>query len=81
MTVHLRPEAEADVSDAARWYEAQRSGLGSEFLDEVLRTLSSISEYPDPYPRVSGDVRRAVMRRFPFGVFYVMDESEWWFSP
>ena len=76
MTVRLRPEAEADVSDAARWYEAQRSGLGSEFLDEVLRTLSSISEYPDLYPRVSGDVRRAVIRRFPFGVFYVMDESE-----
>lgn len=76
MTVHLRPEAEADVSDAARWYEAQRSGLGSEFLDEVLRTLSSISEHPDLYPRVSGDVRRAVIRRFPFGVFYVMDESE-----
>ena len=48
MTIRLRPEAEADVSDAARWYEAQRSGLGSEFLDEVLRTLSSISEHPDP---------------------------------
>lgn len=76
MTVRLRPEAEADVSDAARWYEAQRSRLGSEFLDEVLRTLSSISEHPDLYPRVSGDVRRAVIRRFPFGVFYVMDESE-----
>ena len=76
MTVRLRPEAEADVSDAARWYEAQRSGLGSEFLDEVLRTLSSITEHPDPYPRISGDVRRAVIRRFPFGVFYVMDESE-----
>ena len=76
MTVRLRPEAEADVSDAARWYEAQRSGLGSEFLDEVLRTLASISEHPDLYPRISGDVRRAVIRRFPFGVFYVMDESE-----
>ena len=76
MTVRLRPEAEADVSDAARWYESQRSGLGSVFLDEVLRTLSSISEYPDLYPRISGDVRRALIRRFPFGVFYVVDESE-----
>lgn len=76
MTVRLQPEAEADVSDAAWWYESQRSGLGSEFLDEVLRTLSSISEYPDLYPRISGDVRRALIRRFPFGVFYVVDESE-----
>lgn len=76
MIVRLRPEAESDISDAARWYEDQRSGLGSEFLDEVLRALSSISSHPLLYPRVSGDVRRAVTRRFPFGIFYLMDESD-----
>ena len=76
MTVHLRPEAEADVADAARWYEEQRPGLGAEFLDEVLRTFSSISEHPDLCPRVYGEIRRALTRRFPFGVFYLCDESE-----
>lgn len=76
MTVRLRPEAESDVADAARWYEAQSPGLGSEFLDELLRTSVSISERPELYPRASGEVRRAAVRRFPFGVFYVVNESE-----
>ena len=50
MTVHLRPEAESDLDEAARWYEEQRSGLGSEFLDEVLRVLSAISAQPEGFP-------------------------------
>lgn len=76
MTIRLRPEAEADVSEAAHWYELQRSDLGSEFLDEVLRTLSSISERPELYPVVHGSVRRAMINRFPFGIFYLSDNSE-----
>jgi hypothetical protein len=44
LEVRLRPEAEQDLADAAAWYEAQRQGLGHEFLDEVLTMLSSIAE-------------------------------------
>lgn len=76
MTVLLRPEARADVSGAARWHEEQRPGLGSEFLDEVLRTLSMIEETPELYPRVHEDIRRALTRRFPFGVFYIVESSD-----
>ena len=76
MTVRLRQEAEADLAEAARWYEEQQPGLGSEFLDEVRRSLSSISDHPGLYPRVSGDIRRALIRRFPFGIFYLVDEPD-----
>jgi len=76
MTVHIRPEARADLASAARWYEEQRTGLGSEFLDEVLRTLAMIEETPELYPRVHEDIRRAVTRRFPFGVFYISEGSD-----
>ena len=74
MNVRLRPEAEADLEDAARWYEDRRRGLGSEFLDEVLSTLRAIAERPDRYARVEGAIRRAVTARFPFGIFYVVEE-------
>ena len=46
MKVALRPEAEADLEDAAQWYERQRRGLGGEFLDEVLHTLQAIEDRP-----------------------------------
>ena len=76
MTVHLRPEGRADIAEAARWYEEQRVGLGSEFLDEVLRTPSMVEETPELYPLMHGEIRRALTRRFPFGIFYVTEGSD-----
>ena len=69
MTVRLRSEAESDLDEATKWTEEQRLGLGSEFLDEVLRVLSAISEQPEGFPLVHKEIRRAVTRRFPFGVY------------
>jgi toxin ParE1/3/4 len=74
--VRLRDEAEQDVTLAASWYEEQRLGLGQEFLDELLATLAAISEHPGAYPVLHRGVRRALMRRFPFGVFFRMTASD-----
>ncbi len=41
--VHLRPDAETDIAEAAKWYEKQRKGLGDEFLDEVLCAFKTSS--------------------------------------
>mgnify|MGYP001559757151 FL=1 len=58
LKVHLRPEAEADIEDAAIWYDRQRKGLGQEFLDDVLVALDTISENPNIYPVVCRQTRR-----------------------
>ena len=75
LKVYLRPEAEADIEDAAAWYDRQRKGLGQEFLDDVLVALDTISENPNIYPVVYKQSRRPVVRRFPFGIFYRVDEG------
>lgn len=75
LEVRLRPEAEQDLSDAAVWYEGQLSGLGHQFLDEVLVALSSIAEAPLRYPIVHRNTRRALIHRFPFGVYYQVDST------
>jgi hypothetical protein len=54
--VRLRPEAEQDLAEAARWYEEQRPGLGLEFLDEALATFSAIAERPWLTPAFSGPI-------------------------
>jgi len=74
--IRLRDEAERDATLAASWYEEQRVGLGQEFLDELLATLEAISEHPHAYPVLHRDVRRALMRRFPFGVFFQTTASD-----
>lgn len=74
-TVRLRPEAEQDLLEAAFWYEEQRPGLGIQFLDESLIIFSGIAEAPLMYPSVHRDTRRALMHRFPFGVYYRVENA------
>ena len=74
-TLHLRQEAELDLEDAAFWYEEQNTGLGYQFLDEAQSILSAIAETPLIFPVVHKSTRCALMRRFPFGVYFQVDSS------
>ena len=73
--VVLRQRFKDDLGAGFDWYEAQQPGLGEQFLAAVQATLSSISLYPEIYAPVYGEVRRAIVPRFPFAVFYIV-ESE-----
>jgi toxin ParE1/3/4 len=70
--VHLRVEAKADLAEAFQWYEARRSGLGSEFLQAVRLTLSLIERHPDMYPIAIDDIRKAPLKRFPYVAYFVV---------
>ncbi len=72
----LVPEAKADVADAYLWYEDQSLGLGMEFLRCVEAALLSVQRTPLIYPVVHESYRRALVRRFPFAVFFEIDDSE-----
>ena len=74
--VYIRPEAETDIEEAALWYEEQRQGLGQEFLDEVLGLCKTISENPAMYPVAHRRTRRALIRRFPFGVYFRIEDEQ-----
>lgn len=66
----LRPAAAADVEEAFGWYEGQRAGVGEEFLLAVQATLKLIAQQPRAYPVVHRDTRRALLKRFPYGLYY-----------
>jgi plasmid stabilization system protein ParE len=68
----IRPEAEADLADAHRWYEGQREGLGDEFLLCFEACLAFIQRNPQAFSLLYQEARRALVRRFPYGVFYVL---------
>jgi plasmid stabilization system protein ParE len=71
----VRPEAELDTLEAASWYESERDGLGVEFLGELRATFARIEDGPQRFPLVFRDTRRAILHRFPFGVFFMMEEE------
>lgn len=70
--VRLRAEAENDIRDAAVWYESQHLRLGHDFLDAVEASFTRISENPLQFPILYRGTRRALLSRFPFGVFFLI---------
>lgn len=74
--VRLRPEAEADVAQARAWYDERARGLGLEFVRAFEAALAGIERFPEAHARVHGETRRAMLRKFPYGVFYII-ENEW----
>ncbi len=71
----IQPAAEAEITEAFRWYEDKSEGLGSEFMRALDATLSAIQRNPTSYAVIHQSVRRAMLRRFPYGIFY-LTESE-----
>ncbi len=66
--------AEADLADSYTWYETRREGLGHQFLASVDTALESIHDNPNIYPIMYRDMRRALLHRFPYAVFYLVHE-------
>jgi len=73
--VIIRPAAEAELAEAFQWYEKQQRGLGLDFLRCVDACIANIGRNPQTYAKVHGGIRRALVRRFPYGVFYVEKED------
>lgn len=76
MKLRYTDRAKDDVEIAFAWYERQRRGLGFEFLDCVESAVKSIIENPKMYRTDYLNFRGCMIRRFPFSVFYTVEESE-----
>jgi toxin ParE1/3/4 len=70
----VRPEAEADITDAAEWYETREPGLGLELLSEIHSATARALKRPESFMRVRRNptVRRVLTRRFPYRVFFIV---------
>lgn len=66
----FRPEVREELNEAYNWYESQKPGLGDEFLACVDETINRISQMPESYVIAYGDIRRALVQRFPYAVYY-----------
>lgn len=66
----VTPEAGVDVAEGYSWYEDQRVGLGEEFLSAVDACVEGVLRFPQMYSVVHETYRRALVRRFPYALFY-----------
>ena len=75
-SLSVAPEAELDIAEAYVWYESRRLGLGEEFLSSVDACIQRIRRQPAIYVRVHEEYRRALVRRFPYAVFFESTETD-----
>lgn len=76
MRVHVNATARRDVREISNAYEDERAGLGDEFVDEIKILLTRIREMPLSFPRVADPTRRALLKRFPYAVYFEIAENQ-----
>jgi plasmid stabilization system protein ParE len=67
--------SDADIEAAFKWYESEQAGLGLEFLDEVRAAYTRILEGPLKYQELRAGIRRALTRRFPYGIYFSIEDD------
>ena len=72
----LRPEARLDLLDAFLWYQDQQAGLGHNFKLCIDDALSKLVKHPLFYKKVHNSIRRIIIKKFPFGIFYIMSGNK-----
>ena len=75
MSFRLHPEAARELRKAFDYYEDIESGLGYDLYVEVYSAIQRAVAYPLAWPALDGEIRRALVRRFPYGVLYSEEDG------
>jgi toxin ParE1/3/4 len=75
LAIAFHRAASAEFLEASSWYESKRSGLAAEFTDEIDRCVCLASEKPLQFAVIHKDIRRVIANRFPYGVYYRVEEQ------
>ena len=70
------PDAEADFTLASWWYQQIDPNLASRFMVESRAKLARIAQFPYQFPLVNGAVHRALLKRFPYAIYYSLEHDE-----
>src|SRR5438132_13376807 len=73
--VIVRPEAEQDLRDAHAWYRKIAPVLGEQFISAVDQAITSASDNPLAFQALHRSLRRVLLRRFPYALFFAAEES------
>lgn len=76
MNVNFHPDAAAELEEAFDYYEDCQIGLGKQLIQEVETATQLVQDYPLAWAIVGGSVRRMLIRRFPFGLLYSVNQNE-----
>jgi len=75
LPIVFRPIARSELDEAMAWYRRKKFGLEKEFEQSVDEMLHRITAHPLRFHRARGEVRCALLRRFPYAIYYVPEND------
>jgi plasmid stabilization system protein ParE len=75
MQLELTPEARAEITRAAAWYNERGVGLGQRFVLAVDQTIERIRQHPFAWTEIEAGIRRALVHKFPYSIFYTVQDT------
>ena len=71
--ISFHEDTRAELAEASHYYEDRVPGLGQALIDDVEKAASEILEHPNACERVSKNLRRKVIKRFPYSLIYAVE--------
>jgi len=67
--LRFNPLAEAELQDAASWYDERVAGLGGRFITAIRHRAAEIVESPRRWPLIRA-ARRVLVGSYPYATIY-----------
>ncbi|NEP83200.1 MAG: type II toxin-antitoxin system RelE/ParE family toxin [Okeania sp. SIO3C4] len=71
----FHPAALTEYSEAVEFYAERRVEIAQTFINAVENTIFKIVESPTHWPVIDEDIRRCLMRKFPYGILYTIEDN------
>lgn len=68
--LELHETAEEELWEAVDYYDEKRNRLGKEFARELQTVMKNVREHPARFPKVKGNIQKAVLSRFPYNIIF-----------
>jgi plasmid stabilization system protein ParE len=76
MKIRFHLEAELELEQAVFYYEDCQTGLGKQLNQEIKSTVQLMLAHPNAWPTIQNNIRRILVRRFPYGLIYSIGKVE-----
>jgi plasmid stabilization system protein ParE len=72
MKLIISKKAYNEIELSQNYYNLQKNNLGNEFKNDVKHLILNILEFPNLYPTIKNDIKRCLLHKFPYSIFYAI---------
>lgn len=76
MNYHFHPEALHEYAEATQYYTEISPSIASAFVAQIEKGINQILLYPQAWQSIEEDVHRYLVKRFPFGIYYTIENTD-----